>query len=142
MQTHNDNQYIGVSPVGPAWQAEIWAGSHLHYLGVYDTPEDAAMAYDKAARELLGPQARTNFPLEMWREPSRREISRKSRYVGVYYHPARKKWRAGLRVTVSKGCYQWVNVGLFRTAEEAARARDKAAREHQGERARLNFPEA
>lgn len=136
-----ESQYIGVSPAGNGWKAEIWVGGCLRYLGVYDTPEDAAMAYDEAARELLGPQARTNFPLEMWREPNRRALARKSKYIGVYYHPARRKWRAGLRVRVDKGCYQWVNVGFFRTEEEAAHARDKAARKHQGERARLNFPE-
>lgn len=39
----------------PAKQARIW-------LGTYESPEDAAFAYDQAAYKIRGPRAKVNFP--------------------------------------------------------------------------------
>lgn len=60
-----------------------------------------------------------------------------SGYRGVEKHYGRKKpWRARI---VKDGRPRYL--GIFETAEAAARAYDAAAKEHYGEFARLNFPD-
>jgi hypothetical protein len=44
------------------WQAHITINYKHRYLGSFETAEQAAVAYDTAARELFGQFARTNFP--------------------------------------------------------------------------------
>lgn len=69
MCTPSDKKYRGVSwkPKNNRWRAKI---GDL-WIGYFREPEDAAHAYDIAAKFLHGPQAVTNFPFN---EPEDREL--------------------------------------------------------------------
>jgi hypothetical protein len=56
------SQYKGVSWGRGKWVAMIHCGGTARYLGRHAREEDAAIAYDRAARELFGEHARLNFP--------------------------------------------------------------------------------
>ena len=59
-----------------------------------------------------------------------------SRYYGVCWDKNNNRWKVSIRINRKKK-----HVGQFKDEEQAARAYDKAAREHYSEFARLNFPE-
>jgi len=127
-----------------AWQAKIKANGVLRFLGLYDTAEEAAAAYNWAARELYGEGASLNdVPMDD-RPPVRRTQSlsqqrRRARdsyisgYKGVYQDRSSGRWRAQISV---KGAKRYL--GMYTTAEEAAAAYNRAAKEFFGEGAWLN----
>lgn len=56
--------YRGVSEERGRFRAGIWRNNKRINLGTYQTPEEAARAYDRAAVEVRGRFARLNFPGE------------------------------------------------------------------------------
>jgi hypothetical protein len=52
-----------------------------------------------------------------------------------------KKWRAQIRADVGDGKSKTRNLGAFLNEVDAALAYDQATREHQGDKAKLNFPD-
>jgi hypothetical protein len=61
---NNTSGYRGIAfdPRTARWVASIRAKGKQHWLGRFGTAEEAASAYDDAARELHGEFARLNFP--------------------------------------------------------------------------------
>lgn len=58
---HTSSRFKGVSYNSGKWLATIGYDRKTHYLGRYDTEEDAAMAYDRAALRHFGTFAKVNF---------------------------------------------------------------------------------
>jgi hypothetical protein len=60
----NTSGYRGVtwSARNGQWQAQIQVAGKRHFLGYFASKEDAARAYDEAAREAFGEFARLNLP--------------------------------------------------------------------------------
>jgi len=56
-----DGKLRGVHLVRNRYQAGIRVNGQYERLGTYDTPELAAAAYDRRAREVYGSNALTNF---------------------------------------------------------------------------------
>lgn len=69
---HNTTKYKGVRRSrGGRWNAYIKYAQVQRHLGSFDTKEEAAHAYDRAARKLFGEFARPNFPDQPDAEPMR-----------------------------------------------------------------------
>ena len=53
--------FRGVIQAGKKWRAQMTVNNRRRHIGCYDTPEDAARAYDEAVRAHWGEFAVTNF---------------------------------------------------------------------------------
>jgi hypothetical protein len=116
------------------WLARIYDDGKQHSIGYFEEEEEAARAYDTAARDRQGSGAMLNFPAGGERGVPQKQNS--SKYLGVSWHEQRKKWVAQIRYD-GKQHY----IGCFVDEEEAARAYDRAARDRHGSSAMLNLPQ-
>ena len=161
--THQQNQYnkklfarnssgfkgVSWSKRSKKWKAQITPNNKYLHLCFFNTKEEAARAYDANAHHYFGEFAFLNYPDEKIDESliiSEKEDNKKrnntSGFHGVYWRKRENKWSA--RATLNK---KRINVGYFKTAIEAAKARDKKIKELMGDswkdqnRIKLNFPD-
>jgi len=119
------------------WCTEIVHNQKYYYVGTHITPEEAALAYDKKAKELHGEFARLNFPSGLTPELSqkiqegrkaykdlKRSLCKAEKYSnqrGVEWSKKPQKWLA--RISIG-GVRKFL--GYFKTEQEAISARVKA----------------
>jgi hypothetical protein len=136
-QKNNTSQYTGVSFRGGYYVVRL--GSNGALLGTFETALDASFCYDKAALERWGEYARLNHPIEevlAWQAPPHfLHSSNTSGYRGVTKIKKSGKWQASLRHSD-----KLLHLGTYDTAEDAARAYDRAAIKLKGDKVMLNFP--
>lgn len=140
------SKFIGVRKDGRKIYAEIRPRRKGAYLGTFRTEEEAACAYDRVARKVLGPKAILNFP----GDPSSTDVGtlrrearaswkegRSSGFLGVSLDPARddRPWVASIAID-----YRTLILGRYTTERDAAVAHDRAALHYFGSNAKLNFP--
>ena len=145
VQTNNSTGFTGVTKEGTGFKARIRIDHKTIYIGTYDTPKEAALAYDRAVIERKRPSSRLNFPnglpsddddYENMKNPKKKRRlaannttgytgvrKKKSRFQAVIYFNKKKK-----------------TLGTFATAKEGALAYDRAVIEHKLPFSKLNFP--
>jgi hypothetical protein len=130
-------KYIGVTwkKTSKKWVARFRHGGKRYHLGLFKNQEDAAGAYDKAAREHHDLNPLCNFPAEGESGPGV-NIECTSKYIGLTWSKSSRKWKARIR----HGGTQH-HLGVFKNPEDAARAYDKAAMLYH-ENPQCNFPVA
>jgi hypothetical protein len=154
--------YWGVTKSHDKWLAHITKERVMNRLGYYEEEDDAAKAYNKAAEELYGEFAKLNIigtPSHTLKEEAApvctetlkkhvedheikakeikdaavlKVVERKSPYRGVT-QSIRNKWGAEVFKDNQK-----FYLGSYDTAEDAARAYNKKAKELYGDEAKLN----
>jgi hypothetical protein len=64
LRTTNASRFRGVFRIKdrPNWRAQITVNYKSKYLGYFGAEEDAARAYDAAAKQIFGEFAQLNFP--------------------------------------------------------------------------------
>jgi hypothetical protein len=145
VQRNNSTGLKGVcyerdSPYQNKYRAKITYNGRRFYLGRFFTAEEAAIAYDNAARQYFGEFACLNYPSRPVNLPPptptyHKARKGKNRFTGVCWHASANKWEAYVSHNKKK-----THIGLFESEEDAALARDVVAFELQGSKARLNFP--
>lgn len=138
------SNYMGVKrSESNRWKATINVNYKRIHLGTFDNEEDAARAYDLAARKYRGERAKLNFQEipDITKESiilqAPRSENCSSKYKGVYRRSPTAKWKAQISIGGNKVIY----LGAFACEEDAARAHDDAALNRGGKIIYLNFPE-
>jgi len=152
------SRYVGVERHGSRYRAAVRHGGTVSRLGTFASEEEAAVARDRAALEILGPDTKLNFPPADYeavilkqetlgrlsskeaatlrkRKPVVSMQNKTSMFRGVQWSHHHHRWRARLN---HKG--ELFLLGFHDTELRACAARDEKVMELGMPPSRLNFP--
>lgn len=118
------------------WEANITNNKQQIYLGMFETEIIAALAYDKAARELFGEFACLNFP----ECDDYSELEKYKRKKGLIPYKG-VSFRDGKYQAIIHHNYEIILLGRYDNPKDAAICYDYHARQKFGKEAILNFPD-
>ena len=129
--------FKGVYKSGEKFQATINIDSKLQYLGTFDTPKEAAEAFDRAAIQAGRPTSKLNFldQVPKFYKPKNKGLD--PRNTTGFRGVVKEGNRFRAQITIG-GKTQYI--GMFGTAKEAAEAYDQAAIQAKFPKSDLNFP--
>jgi len=129
--------YRGVSKSGERFVAQISINKKVTYLGLYDTPKEAAVAYDRAVIKYNLSKDKLNWPDGYPKTTPKKKKTNllptnTTGYRGVFKNG--KRFVAQIKVN-KKQTY----LGRYDTPKEAAVAYDRAVIKYNVSKDRLNF---
>ena len=143
----NTSGYTGVyKTASKKFQAQIKVNHKTISLGTYDSPKQAALAFDRAAIQYKRPKSSLNYPNgfpiddedyeKIMNPEKRRKLSSTNTtgYTGVYT-ARRNRFRAQIKINRKDKA-----LGTYNTAKEAALVYDRAVIQHKLPFHTLNFP--
>ena len=145
LRSNNTTGFTGVSKVGQSFVAQIYFDGKNRSLGRYDTPKEAALAYDRAVVQHKLSSSKLNYPDglpiddedydEIMNPKKKRKLASKNSnvYNGVSKNGSRFQTR--IRIDGKK-----IYLGTYDTPKEAALAFDHAVTQHKLPSSKLNFP--
>jgi group I intron endonuclease len=132
------SQYVGISRVKSGkWMVNVSAEGHRHYLGRFNTENEAATAYNNKIIELIGDAAKLNIIIgDTKKSPqSIQYYEYKANGTSKYYGVRKREYGWESRFTYKA---KSINLGTFNTEIEAGIAYNEACLEFYGYRAKIN----